>query len=350
MPMDTLELLGLALGLGGLAGINLYLTVFVTGLCAHFQWVHFPPHLASLETLGDPWIIGVAGILYVLQFFADKIPWVDSLNDAVHTVIRPVGGIALGVLALGDAQPVIQILAGLLAGGAALTTHAAKAGMRLVVNASPEPVSNVGLSLGEDIVVLGGLVLAALHPVMAGILAVALIVLAWILLPRLIRLARANAWLAWRKLNNPANTPSPPDTFRLPSPAELALRRAHASSAPVRRAAYCVSGRCRRVSKNYLGWLVLLEGEPESLFFVASRLRGPLVVEIPVAGAQIERNSKFLSEVLVTAREGERHAFHFERGKILVADAFARDLESGPPVPEAQEPGPDADPTDGLPT
>ena len=109
--MDVLQTLSVALGLAALAGINLYLTVFVTGLAVHFGWVTLPQHLEALNVLGNPWIIGVAGTLYVLEFFADKVPWIDSINDAVHTLIRPVGGALIAVLALGEASPAVKVIA-----------------------------------------------------------------------------------------------------------------------------------------------------------------------------------------------------------------------------------------------
>ncbi len=95
--MAKLDLLAVALGLAALAGINLYLTVFVTGLAIHFHWITLAPQYQSLEVVGNPWIITVAGVLYFLEFFADKIPWVDSIWDAVHTVIRPIGGALLAI-------------------------------------------------------------------------------------------------------------------------------------------------------------------------------------------------------------------------------------------------------------
>ena len=99
--MERLDLLAVALGLAALAGINLYLTVFVTGLAIHFHWITLAPQYQSLEVLGNPWIVTIAGILYFLEFFADKIPWVDSIWDAVHTVIRPIGGALLAIQVLG---------------------------------------------------------------------------------------------------------------------------------------------------------------------------------------------------------------------------------------------------------
>ncbi|MGA7212831.1 MAG: DUF4126 domain-containing protein, partial [Terrimicrobiaceae bacterium] len=155
--MDVLETLSVALGLATLAGINLYLTVFVTGLAVQFGWVILPSHLHDLSVLCNPWVIAISGVLYFLEFFADKVPWIDSANDALHTLIRPLGGALLAVLALGEADPAAKVIGALLAGGAAMTAHAAKAGARLIANVSPEPFSNIGLSLGEDAMVLGGL-------------------------------------------------------------------------------------------------------------------------------------------------------------------------------------------------
>ncbi len=198
--MDVLETLSVALGLATLAGINLYLTVFVTGMAVHFGWVVLPSNLQDLLVLGDPWVIAIAGALYFMEFFADKIPWVDSANDALHTFVRPLGGALLAVLALGQADPSIKVIAALLAGGAALTAHAAKAGTRLVANFSPEPISNIGLSLGGDALVLGGLGLLLWHPLVALVVAIVALGLTWTFLPGLLRGVRATLWLAWRKL------------------------------------------------------------------------------------------------------------------------------------------------------
>src|SRR3954453_17287451 len=142
-----------ALGLAALAGINLYLTVFATGLAIHFHWITLAPQYQSLEILGNPWIIAIAGILYFLQFFADKIPWVDSIWDAVHTVIRPIGGALLAIQVLGHPSPTMSILTALLGGGISLVSHTAKAATRLTSNTSPEPFSNIALSFGEELAV-----------------------------------------------------------------------------------------------------------------------------------------------------------------------------------------------------
>src|SRR3712207_3304666 len=108
--MEQLNLLGVALGLAALAGINLYLTVFATGLAINQHWITLAPQYQSLEILAHPLIITIAGVLYVLEFFADKIPWVDSAWDAVHTVIRPIGGALLAIRVLGHTNPTFDIV------------------------------------------------------------------------------------------------------------------------------------------------------------------------------------------------------------------------------------------------
>lgn len=152
--MEVLKTLAVALSLGTLAGVNLYLTVLVTGLALHFDWVTLPSPLAGLEVLEHPTILCIAGALYAIEFCADKIPWVDTAWDAIHTLIRPIGAAALAVAAMGDAHPAFEVVAGLLAGGMAFSSHTAKAGTRLAANTSPEPFTNIALSLVEDGLVL----------------------------------------------------------------------------------------------------------------------------------------------------------------------------------------------------
>lgn len=161
------EHLGVALGLASLAGINLYLTTFVAGLAIRFNWIELAAAHEGLAVLGSEWVLAVAGVLMVIEFFADKVPWLDSGWDAVHTLLRPAGGVLLGMAALGKMDPEWLAIGGLLSGGAALTMHGAKAGTRLLVNMSPEPVSNSVASVAEDGFVLGGLTLTAFAPVLA---------------------------------------------------------------------------------------------------------------------------------------------------------------------------------------
>ena len=184
MP-ETAGPIGAALGLAVASGLSLYGAVFVSGLAIRLGWVHLAPDWAALSVLADPVVLGVSGVLLAVEFLADKIPVVDSLWDAVHTVIRPVGGAILASRALGDLSPVAEVLALLLLGGATLATHAAKATTRLAVNTSPEPVSNVLVSLTENGLVVAAVWMALTHPLVAlgvGVVAVTVSVMltAWL--------------------------------------------------------------------------------------------------------------------------------------------------------------------------
>lgn len=324
--MEILQLLGYALGLASLAGINLYLTVFAAGLAVRMHWVVFPPHLQPLEVLGNPWIIGIAGAFYLLEFVADKIPWVDSIWDALHTFIRPLGAALLAILALGEAHPVIAVIAALLSGGVALTTHAAKSGVRLAANASPEPLTNVGLSLAGDATVVGGVGLISWNPILAFFVCLAVLALIWLVLPRMARGAQAVLWLAWRKFNVPASGREVLlEEFSAPVGVRRELEQVHAHGERIAWAVPCVSGRGDRVIPNHRGWLVFFEEPEKKLYFVAKRLlRGFLVVEVPAAGALAIRESRFLCEKM-TLEAGERKwSFLFERGHKQVVDRIAQ--------------------------
>jgi hypothetical protein len=174
--METLALLGTALGLSLASGVSLYGAAFLTGLAVQLGWVRLAPGWEPLAVLADPLVLTVAGFLFAIEFLADKVMWVDSAWDVLHTVIRPVGGALLASRALGDLSPVAEILVLLLLGGATLATHAAKATTRLAVNASPEPVSNALVSLAENGVVALVVWLALTHPFLA--LGAALVALA----------------------------------------------------------------------------------------------------------------------------------------------------------------------------
>ncbi|MDE2560851.1 MAG: DUF4126 domain-containing protein [Sphingomonadales bacterium] len=178
-----LEILGLAASVSLLAGWRLYVTIFATGLAMRLGAIPLPEHLAALQVLGNPWVMGVAFTAALVEFLADKVPWIDSLWDTVHTAIRPLGG-ALLALAVVDAQsPVWQVVAFLLGGGAALVAHGGKASARAVINTSPEPVTNIAASTAEDVATGGLLALAFNFPVAAGAIALGLLGLAlWLLL------------------------------------------------------------------------------------------------------------------------------------------------------------------------
>jgi hypothetical protein len=155
------------------SGLNVYATVAVLGLCEHFHLVDLPDQFRAFD---HPAIIGVAVAMYLVEFVADKIPWFDSVWDAVHTVVRPIGGALVAITAMGHASPVATALAALLGGSIAMTTHVTKAGTRAAVNTSPEPFSNWILSLGEDAVAIGISYAALNHPYAAALAAIVLLV------------------------------------------------------------------------------------------------------------------------------------------------------------------------------
>jgi len=164
--------------------------VFLTGLLVRFDALHLASKFQAMEVLGHDWGLIAAGLLYAVEFVADKVPWLDSLWDSVHTLIRPVGGTILAMHALGDMPPQLEVVAALLAGGAALTTHSAKAGTRLLVNHSPEPASNIVISLAEDIAVAAGMLIMVLKPILALCLFTVVLITLWLDLPRMWRVVR----------------------------------------------------------------------------------------------------------------------------------------------------------------
>ena len=179
--METLYILGVALGFATLSGINLYLTTLVASLAIHLNLLHLAEQYDNLAILDNPWVIGISGALFTIEFFADKIPWLDSTWDAIHTFIRPIGGAILGLTALGELDPAVSIVACLLFGSSTLATHATKAGTRLLINTSPEPFTNSIASVSEDTLVLGGLGIMALAPAIAFFVFLAIIILIAIL-------------------------------------------------------------------------------------------------------------------------------------------------------------------------
>lgn len=188
--MSAVEIIGLAASVSLLAGWRLYLCVFAVGLAMRTGWVDLPSQLQSLDILANPWVTGVAGAGALAEFLADKVMWVDSAWDAVHTLVRPLGGALLALAIVDPSDPAWQITALLLGGGASLLTHGAKAGGRAVVNASPEPVSNAIVSTGEDVLTGGLLLLAIANPIAGVVIAVLILfttIIALVLIGRLLR-------------------------------------------------------------------------------------------------------------------------------------------------------------------
>ena len=185
--MDVLTTLGRTLGFSFAAGVNLYATVALLGLASRYGWVSLPPQFQAFD---NDWVIGAAVVMYVIEFFADKIPYFDSLWDMVHTAIRPVGGALIALTTLGDASPTIEALVMLLGGAVATSSHLTKTSTRAVANTSPEPFSNWLLSLGEDIFVVGLGYLALQYPLVALAVAVVLLVLIAVFATVIVRTVR----------------------------------------------------------------------------------------------------------------------------------------------------------------
>jgi hypothetical protein len=198
--MDIIALLASLMGIAFVTGLRLYATVFALGLGMKVGFVHVDPAISGLDILAHPLIIAVAGGLYVIEFVGDKVPWVDSVLDMAHTLIRPIGAAILAAVALGEVDPVVRFAAVLVCGSVSLTSHVAKAGIRLTINHSPEPLTNIGMSFIEDGLALVMLWLAVAHPyVMLTIVALFLGTLSW-LMPRIFRLATAGLKALYRQL------------------------------------------------------------------------------------------------------------------------------------------------------
>ncbi len=181
--MTSVEIIGLAASLSLLAGWRLYAAVLAAGLAVRFGGFGLPGELAGLAVLGNGWVLGVAGVGALAEFFADKVMWLDSAWDAVHTLVRPIGGALLAYAVVSPDNPALGVITVLLGGGAALAAHGAKAGTRAIINASPEPVSNVVASVAEDGVTSAGFWLVFAHPqwaaALAAVLAVATGLMLW---------------------------------------------------------------------------------------------------------------------------------------------------------------------------
>jgi hypothetical protein len=168
--LDLLTTLGRTMGFSFAAGINLYATVAILGLTQRFGWVDLP---GQFRVFDNDIVIGAAIVLYAVEFVADKVPWLDSLWDAVHTLIRPVGGALIAVAAMGQASPTVEGLVALMGGSLAAGSHFTKAGTRAAANTSPEPFSNWALSLAEDAFVIGLSTLALKFPLIAAAVVIA---------------------------------------------------------------------------------------------------------------------------------------------------------------------------------
>lgn len=328
--MDTLQLLGTALGFATLAGLNLYLTVFVTGLAIQQNWITLLPQYEPLNLLAHPVIIGIAAVLYFIEFFADKVPWVDSLWDSIHTFIRPIGGAFLAVQVLGKSDPVFDVVIALLAGGVTLVTHSLKAGTRLAANHSPEPFSNIALSVTEDVAVVGGLALIYQDPFLALIVFSIALALICFFLPKLFRSLKVNIWFLWRKLSSPASDLNDQELgAELPPDAHVLFHQANMLSEKITWAVPCVSAKAPRIPGNVFGYLVATPEEPTKLWFIAIRGWRRIAEELDVATYKVAHEPKFLSEnvTLYSLEKRPKYTFYLDRTRTRTAKLLVASLQ-----------------------
>lgn len=333
--METLETLCVALGFATLAGLNLYLVVLVTGLAINQGWVDVSATYPELLVLGDPLVLTAAGIFFCMEFFSDKVPWVDSLWDSVHTLIRPVGGGILAIQTLGPTDPAFEVLIGLLAGGTTLVAHGFKSGTRLALNASPEPVSNIVASVTEDIAVLGGLVLMGVNPILAAVVFVVFLGISLYLTPKLFRRIRAFFWLISRKI---ASFVSPADEQLLYGDLSSSEHQKLGTMLGGRKAdpewsAKVVVGSVKRFpgfTSMTVGRVVAESSRPGHLHFVGKRWWRHYHADLALEGLEITQEHRFLSEdVVLYDLEGTRKlALKLPSGHAPLANRIVESLIS----------------------
>ena len=269
--MNVVTLLGSTMGLGFVSGLNLYAAVLTVGLGIRLGLIHPHAGLSHLEVLTNPYVLGTAGVLYAIEFIADKVPWVDSLWDSVHTLIRPLGAAALGATALGSMDPATKSVLMLIAGGVALSSHSTKAGTRVAVNHSPEPFSNIALSLFEDGVAMGGTWLAVTHPVAMLVIVTVFLVFFAALSPKIFRLLRVE-YIAVRSMLNrfsSAKRGRPGDLVEPMPERYAAYWRSKLGASYSEPCVRCVAGKGVRGLRNSVGYL---HQTRDGLVFLTRRL------------------------------------------------------------------------------
>ena len=331
--MPAISILSLALGLAFLSGINLYLTTFLAGLAGRMGWLHAIGAPDVLGFVSHPAVMTIAFLLFLLEAFVDKVPWVDSLWDALHTVIRPAGAVLLALDVMGTADPSYKVMAGILAGIAGLTTHLTKAGLRLLINTTPEPLSNILTSIAEDVLVAGLFALLLYHPLAGLITCLSLVVLLWLLLPKLFRLMKANLYLMWKKLRLPGNTDETQLILpsRISAEQDMLLHSQLSGPLTISWAVPCVTGKIRRFPNlvpNAFGTLVSTKEHPGTLVFLSRRWFQQAPARLSLPGCDILHESSFLSESLVIYNKSEKRqaSFRFTRGHQTLAAFLESDL------------------------
>ncbi len=299
--MEILETLAVALGFATLAGINLYLVVFVTGLAINQGWVDVSATYPELLVLGDPAVLAASGIFFCFEFFSDKVPWVDSLWDSVHTLIRPVGGALLAIHTLGPTEPAFEVVIALLAGGTTLVAHGFKSGTRLALNASPEPATNIVASVTEDIAVLGGLGLMAVNPILAAIVFVVFLGFSLYLTPKFFRRFKGFLWMINQKAVSLVSDSDDEALLYagLTSDEDQLLGSRLGGKADPEWSARVLVGRCKKV-KGFVpmtfGRVIAEASEPGTLHFIGRANWKYYHTRLTLDGLEITQEHRFFSE------------------------------------------------------
>jgi hypothetical protein len=205
--MDTIGLLGSTLGLSFAAGVRLYATILAVGLAVRFGWLHLSAQQQALQVLAHPAVLIAAGVACLAEFFVDKVPWVDSLWDSFHTFIRPIGAALLAATTLGSLDPALRVVLVILCGGVAFASHSSKAATRLVANQSPEPFSNIAISLLEDGLAPLGVWLSFIHPVVVFVMVLVFLAAFLWLAPKVVRAVTQRLSAFWRWLRGRPSLP-----------------------------------------------------------------------------------------------------------------------------------------------
>ncbi|HID97687.1 MAG TPA: DUF4126 domain-containing protein [Thermodesulfobacteriaceae bacterium] len=326
--MEILQLLTTALGVSAFAGINLYLTVFATSLALNLGWLELSPELQSLSVLGNPAILMVSGCLYFLEFFVDKIPGLDSLWDTIHTAIRPIGAVMLSLAVLGDLNVILEVVAALVCGGIAMTTHITKAGTRALINTSPEPFSNITASIGEDVLVAGGLASVYSHPLITAAAVLAFLCVFVYLAPRLLRNILTTARFAYHKLTSSGVEPEEPAQLKvtLPSTVREELDR---DLGPEEKPAWSVSvitGKTSSLPANRSTHLVMTAPDRRLGLIVP----GKPVIWFSKDQIEISHNTRMLFDEMVFLDREKRKSFsvRFNKKQISIIKAIINDLSA----------------------
>jgi hypothetical protein len=349
--MEFFGTLGVALGLAMLAGINLYFTIFLTGLAVKLGWFQDSVLATALDGFGHPAVIAVALGLFVVQFIADKIPWVDSLWDSIHTFLKPAGGVLLALSSLGpDAGTLSQVAITVLALAGSLLTHGVKASTRLNINTSPEPFSNIGASVAEDLLVIGGFALVVHNPTVAFFVFALALALFIYLTPRVTRSIRAILWLIWKKIRVPAGDRSSGTKdlpTKLSADAEaLLLDEFGSEKYEVDWCVPCVTGKTRhtgRLCRNLFGDLIAIRERSDKLFFVGSRNFKKFAEGIELGSALATHESRFISEgITVHNKKSKLHVhLRFHRGQEELAERLTDYLQERIAMVDARLPSED---------